>query len=128
MKIDREVYFLKRGSNEENTLFDDVKKEVEKAIKRVVWPIGNSVFCINPVRKGNGVVPIKKEFIAYLKAHGWITEKSFELVDGIGAGPIDALLKTPLGSIAVEWETGNISSSHRAINKMATAIIEKNII
>jgi hypothetical protein len=28
---------------------------------------------------------------------------------------------------AVEWETGNISSSHRALNKMAVGLIEKVI-
>lgn len=44
------------------------------------------------------------------------------------AGAIDATLETKYGKIAVEWETGNISSSHRALNKMALGIIQKNII
>ncbi len=36
----------------------------------------------------------------------------------------------PVGNrlFCVEWETGNISSSHRAINKMALGIIKKVLI
>ena len=43
-------------------------------------------------------------------------------------GPIDATL--PIGDkfFAVEWETGNISSSHRAINKMVTGILSGQLI
>ena len=128
MKIEREIFFLRRGTTEEIALFDQIRIQIELAIHRVVWPEESSTFIINPTRLANGVVPIKKEFINYLKSKGWVTEKRFELVNGIGAGPIDAVYDTELGMIAVEWETGNISSSHRAINKMATAIIEDRLI
>lgn len=36
-------------------------------------------------------------------------------------GKLDAVLYTDYGPVALEWETGNISSSHRALNKMALA-------
>lgn len=40
-------------------------------------------------------------------------------------GPIDAVKKLPDGRwFAVEWETGNISSSHRALNKMAVGLLD----
>ena len=39
-------------------------------------------------------------------------------------GKIDAVLETKFGVIALEWETGNISSSHRALNKMALGLLK----
>jgi hypothetical protein len=37
-------------------------------------------------------------------------------------GDLDALLVDPVGRVAFEWETGNVSSSHRAINKLLDAL------
>jgi hypothetical protein len=43
----------------------------------------------------------------------------------IKPGPIDAVKKLIDGRFfAVEWETGNISSSHRALNKMAVGLLD----
>jgi len=40
-------------------------------------------------------------------------------------GPIDSVKFLPGNRyFAVEWETGNISSSHRAINKMAIGLLD----
>lgn len=39
-------------------------------------------------------------------------------------GNLDAVLYTSFGPVAVEWETGNISSSHRALNKMALGLLK----
>src|SRR5690606_30397482 len=50
------------------------------------------------------------------------------LAKGMNPGPIDAVKATTAGLFAVEWETGNISSSHRALNKIAVGIIQKEII
>lgn len=44
--------------------------------------------------------------------------------NGVGAGKIDAVRETDFGPFAMEWETGNISSSHRSLNKMALGIIQ----
>jgi hypothetical protein len=41
----------------------------------------------------------------------------------ISPGPIDAVLTEKQGDFAFEWETGNISSSHRALNKIALGLI-----
>ena len=38
-------------------------------------------------------------------------------------GPIDLVTTAPNGTrVAIEWETGNISSSHRSMNKLAIAL------
>jgi len=47
---------------------------------------------------------------------------------GRGAGRIDAIKRVPQGIFALEWETGNISSSHRSLNKMAFGIAEGPLI
>ncbi len=82
------------------------------------WPAGSGTFTINPERKGNGVVPIKKEFIADLRARGWFIEGPAKNQAGQSLGDFDAVISGPEGPIVAEWETGNISSSHRSMNKM----------
>jgi hypothetical protein len=42
-------------------------------------------------------------------------------------GDLDAVLTGPAKPIVVEWETGNISSSHRSINKL-TLLLKTQII
>ncbi|MHB8186928.1 MAG: PDDEXK family nuclease [Dermatophilaceae bacterium] len=95
-----------------------VRQDIEYAIDAVTWPPGNDTgFIINPTRKGNGVKPIKDGFIKYLEMEGWIAEVDF----------IDAHFTFPSGQLqpfGVEWETGNISSSHRAINRLARGMLE----
>ncbi|MBW8068166.1 MAG: hypothetical protein GJU73_12090 [Ferrovum sp.] len=41
---------------------------------------------------------------------------------------IDAAKQFPQGLVVVEWETGSISSSHRAINKMALGLVVKKCV
>jgi hypothetical protein len=105
----------------------DIKAELFEAIKSVTWH-SDKIFIINPVVKGNGVNPIKKNFIRYLHNEGWLPEKPMSLVKKMQPGNVDVVKNTRFGKFAVEWETGNISSSHRALNKMAIGIIQKNII
>ncbi|MBL7739492.1 MAG: hypothetical protein JNK14_09750 [Chitinophagaceae bacterium] len=128
MKIDREKSFLAIKNSSEEKYYSLAIKDIKDAIAKVTWPLKSKKFTINPTRMGNGVKPIKNEFVTFLKSKGWKTEISIKLIDQLNAGPIDALLETKAGSIAVEWETGNISSSHRALNKMALAILQENII
>lgn len=96
-----------------------VEKHLEKAIEAVVFPPGSDAFTLNPTRKGNGVKPIKEGFTAYLEMEGWELETKGRQFDALfrfqGDNPL------PFG---VEWETGNVSSSHRAINRIALAIME----
>ncbi|MBB5637271.1 hypothetical protein HDE68_003184 [Pedobacter cryoconitis] len=127
MKIATELFLIKEGVFSHSAEFLIVMNEVNEAIKCVSWNEKDK-FCINPVQKGNGVVPIKNNFIKYLKDKGWKTETRMTLALGMNPGPIDAIKETSFGIFAVEWETGNISSSHRALNKIGVGILQKEII
>jgi hypothetical protein len=127
MKLVIEKTLFIAGEFVQTDLYKTLYKNIVDGIKLVTWS-DPSEFVINPVRKGNGVVPIKNNFITHLKNNGWETEQSLKIIEGKGPGPIDAIYRTDQGIVAVEWETGNISSSHRALNKLAIGILQKQII
>jgi len=95
---------------------------VYEGIRAVDWPPGSGTFTIYPQSgkkrgEGNGVKPIKDSLMKFLKDNGWKLEHQiWESKSGLGK--LDACLETERGLIGLEWETGNISSSHRAINKI----------
>jgi hypothetical protein len=98
-------------------------------VKRCAWPPGNNKFIIYPEsgkkrNEGNGVVPIRGEFIAALKKLEWTVEGSAKNLLGQRLGDFDVVLPSPEGPIVVEWETGNISSSHRAMNKLTMLVAD----
>lgn len=103
-------------------------EQVEEAIRVTDWPHGSGKFTIYPEswkkrRQGNGVVPIKKPCLKRLKEFNWLTEKLPPLPRGvINPGDLDAIYYCKAGFIGFEWETGNISSSHRAINKLLSTM------
>ena len=112
-------------------------REVAAAIAAVRWPPGATTFTIYPQSgrkrgEGNGVGPIKQGFVRRLKEFGWRTEAPFPVGDedavaALRPGSFDAWRElTPECQLpfVAEWETGNISSSHRALNKMAMALLE----
>lgn len=108
--------------------------DIQAAIAKTDWPYGSGKFTIYPESgkasgKGNGVKPIKVPCIAELSVRGWQTE-SLPNIDGkiLTSGDLDALRETASGYILFEWETGNVSSSHRAINKLLMAMQETNIL
>jgi len=102
--------------------------DLRSAVAGVVWPVGSKRFQIRPVKDGNGVLPIKLGFIRRLKHLGWKLEERPVLAQGLGPGKIDALKTLGDGrQFAAEWETGNISSSHRALNKMCLGIMEGHL-
>ena len=98
--------------------------DVVAAINYVDWPHGTGRFLIYPESgklrgQGNGVGPIKVPCMQHLTESGWRTEKLPKLQAGvIKPGDLDGILFSTSGAIGFEWETGNISSSHRAINKL----------
>jgi hypothetical protein len=101
--------------------------EIRAGIDTVVWPVGGDNFAINPLVKGNGVTPIKNEFLRHLHAQGWETEVRTR-IGGVSPGPLDAVKTFADGrKFAVEWETGNISSTHRAINKMVLGMLRNEL-
>ncbi len=139
MKIKTTELLVNEGTFTDSEEYLVILKEIEAAVELVTHPSGSEKFTIygsrgdkkakiKPVKQQNGVKPIKEEFVKHLLKLGWRTEKHFKMVDEVGPGRIDAIRDTPHGIFAVEWETGNISSSHRALNKIAVGILQRHII
>ena len=129
MRIVQSTTILSKGITPYNQELAAIHQEISAAIQQVVWPEGSSRFTINPVQKGNGVRPIKERCMKHLKEQGWDLETRLTIASSQSAGPIDAT-KTLLsgGHYALEWETGNISSTHRALNKIALGITQGTLI
>jgi hypothetical protein len=131
MKINKIELLVNKGIFTDSEEYLTILAEIKEAVKLVTHPYGSRgdrKGKIKPIKQKNGVKPIKEEFVKHLLNRNWRTENHFKMVDQLGAGPIDAVKDTPFGTFAVEWETGNISSSHRALNKIAIGILQKNII
>ncbi len=98
------------------------------------WPHGTGKFLIYPESgkargEGNGVVPIKKPCLEHLTTCGWDTETLPSMGDApLRTGDLDAVKWTPAGCIGFEWETGNISSSHRALNKLLLTFLMGSLV
>ncbi|WP_268345009.1 hypothetical protein [Bacillus haynesii] len=77
----------------------------------------------------NSVKPIKETFMTYLAARNWLEEYRVDVgVSITRPGPIDAVKISNNDIFAVEWETGNIASSHRALNKITTGLLNQRLI
>ncbi len=101
-----------------------IQVQLRAAIEAIVWPPDSTKFTINPTKKGNGVPPIKQAFIDTLKLHAWETQRA--AVPKVGK--VDAVLSTAIGVFGVEWETGNISSSHRSLNRLSLGLHFKTLV
>jgi len=99
--------------------FAQVEEHVRAGIAAIRWPSGAEDFAIRPGKHINGVKPIKDAFVEVLKGHGW--EPEFRR--------FDAHLSFDSGTLpfAVEWETGNVSSSHRAMNRLGLGMQRRQI-
>lgn len=131
MKLTEIQHLVDAGPFTETDAWSRVEADLREAIAKIFWPPGNDRFVINPVIDGNGVVPIKRQFAANVSALGWRLEEQFprfsdeEIRKRRRPGAVDAALDLgdyDLPPFFVEWETGNIASSHRAMNKMALAL------
>lgn len=129
MKIVKTEILIETGNFSKTTDWKRAKKNIHDAIAGVEHPKGSGKFTIYPESgkkrgQGNGVKPIKNLFIKKLLAEGWKIEEPLKIVTEIKPGKLDAVLYGKKGTIAVEWETGNISSSHRALNKMVLGLMK----
>ncbi|MEZ2321195.1 restriction endonuclease [Microcoleus sp. EPA2] len=123
MKIVQEVSLISHGDFEESQEWGVIKNEIRIAIDAIVWPVGASSFTINPTRHGNGVKPIKNACMAALHDDfGWQLETKIRFATRF-PGRVDATKILDNHLFAFEWETGNISSSHRAVNKLVLGIL-----
>ena len=125
MKINKIEYLINKGPFAASAEMAALIKEIRSAIISVTNPKGSAVFSIRPVQKGNGVKPIKESCMKGLKKNGWELEKAIALGAREKPGPIDAAKSIGGKKIfALEWETGNVSSSHRALNKMCLGLMD----
>lgn len=90
---------------------------------------GSDRFIINCSEKNcNGVVPVKEQIYIRLETnYDWFREKPLPYFqDAQKGGPIDVYKEfgNPLNSfhVGLEFETGNISSAHRSMNKLCMGI------
>ncbi len=128
MKIVGVEVLQNRGKYAASSEWRTTRKMLQNAVRRVAWPPGSKGFTIFPESgkksgQGNGVKPIKNELMKELEAKGWKLEEHLKVATVKRPGKLDAVLYTSYGPLALEWETGNISSSHRALNKMALGLL-----
>lgn len=110
---------------EQNVLAKEAFDEIKSAICSMVGTINNSE------KNCNGVVPVKEPCYKKLEyEYNWFREKPLSVLSKKG-GPIDVYKEFKNGKscfkVAIEFETGNISSAHRSMNKMHLGIINKEI-
>jgi hypothetical protein len=120
------------GLYAKSTHWRKTRRSIHAAVKKCVWPPGSKTFTIHPQSgkkrgEGNGVGPIRLEFIKELRQRGWTIEGAAKNRLGQELGDFDAVLLGPQGPIVAEWETGNISSSHRSMNKL-TMLVSDGVI
>lgn len=133
MKIILLEELIDEGSFSKSQEFYHIREQVFQAIKSVEWPPGSGSFTLfdqsgKKRGEGSGVKPIKEACMSYLKRQGWNLETPVDIATVKRPGPMDATLQARNRLFCVEWETGNVSSSHRALNKMALGILKKILI
>jgi len=129
VKIVREETLISCGEYASSSEWKRTRATLYKAIQQVEWPTGSGKFTIYPESgkargRGNGVTTIKVGLMLELKRQGWKLEEPLGIAILRKPGKLDAVLYTKFGPVALEWETGNISSSHRALNKMALGLMK----
>ncbi len=121
-----------------------IESDVRLAVAAVQWPPGSGTFTIYPESgkqrgRGNGVRPIEEGFVTKLSERGWTLERRQGSDENVGEddvarslrpGAFDAWLELQderRRPFVIEWETGNVSSSHRALNKIALGLLQKRL-
>lgn len=126
MKIVRTEVLIDAGKFSASGKWKKIRNDIVQTIESMDWPPGSGSFTIYRERgkeHENGVKPIRDMFVSKIKDKGWGLETELDIAARIKPGRIDATYKVGRKYFAVEWETGNISSSHRAVNKMALGIL-----
>lgn len=127
MKINRTEFLIDDKTIRKSLGYKKIEKEITSAISKVRWPKKSESFTIYPEKKANGVVPIKDACMISLENDNWELEERLDIATNVRPGPIDAYKEENDLKVAVEWETGNISSSHRAVNKMSVGLLEDKL-
>ena len=129
MKIVRIETLIEAGAFPRSRDCRRIRSQVLEAIRMVEWPPNSGAFtlydeCGKKRGSGSGVTPIKTACMLHLQAQRWVLEPPLDVGTVTRPGRMDAALQVGGRHFCVEWETGNISSSHRALNKIALGIIK----
>jgi hypothetical protein len=129
MKIQHVETLISCGRFAKADEWAEARARLHKAIRAVDWQVGSGKFTIYPEsgkgrRNGNGVKLIKVELMKELAVQGWKLEEPLDIAKVHRPGKLDAVFYSEIGPVAFEWEAGNISSSHRALNKMALGLLK----
>lgn len=132
MKIIQQITLFEGGKYFRSQSWKKLWRLLLTKIKEIDWPEGAGKFKIYPQSgkkrgEGNGVTPIKLQLMKKLKNCGWSLEQPIDIASNVKVGNFDAVYNDNDRLIALEWETGNISSSHRSLNKMALGIYKEII-
>lgn len=117
-----ELYITQSAQNliNNNPLACRASQEITNAVNSMASIINNSE------KNCNGVVPLKEPCYRMLEEeYGWYREKPLDILSEKG-GPID-VYKSFADSdssfnAGIEFETGNISSAHRSMNKLSLGV------
>src|SRR4051794_7496250 len=94
LKIVRVVSLHKCGAYARSRHWARTRSQIHDAVRRCEWPIGTGKFTIYPESgkrrgEGNGVVPIRAEFIRQLRQTGWVIEGKAKSRVGDNLGNFD---------------------------------------
>lgn len=152
MKWLRTLILFDKGDVISSTDWKDLHESYVRSIQSIDFPEGSGTLTLRKKMrdeegstKRNGVGYLRTRFLRHLKTvEGWEAEGSVDLSrdreqPAIRLYPSMEDYREPITSdfggfdfvkakgngaqIAVEWETGNISSSHRSMNKLALALV-----
>lgn len=151
MKWLRTLVLFDQGLIAVSTDWADIHESYVASIKSIDFPAGSGRLTLRKKERTssgqwlrNGVVYLKTRFLSNMtQVQGWNAEGGVDLnrnreQEPIKLYPSGQIYNEPITSdfggfdfvtvakgglrVAIEWETGNISSSHRSMNKLAIAL------
>lgn len=111
---------------DEIVVFGRLKNSMDQALSEIRTSIKKTKIIINPTPKGNGVNPIRYQIIKNLKKIKWSKEHPMDLAM-MRSRPLDAFKRFKNLNVGLEWETGNVSSSFRALMKLIKGLDENQL-
>jgi hypothetical protein len=155
MKWLRTIVLFDKGAVMGSPDWAAIHTSYTRSIERIEFPSGSGLLTLRRKERigkqfnRNGVGYLKSSFLENMvSVEGWSAEAECELGADIKQvevqmyptmekhnepissefGGFDLLTVMPSGAhVAIEWETGNISSSHRSMNKLAIALAANKI-
>jgi len=133
MKIVQTERIIDSGPFSQSFDWEKIEEYIRQAILSIEWPPDSGSFTLfdesgKKRGQGSGVKPIKEDCMQKLGSFGWQMETRVDIATLKQPGPMDATCTVGNRLFCLEWETGNVSSSHRSLNKMALGILKKILI